>query len=232
MAVTVAKDKDFGKTVLERDGLVVTVVTSAACQESLRLVPVLEEMEKAYKGRVNFVNLDLGDDEATARSSKMARRYKLTRLPVIAVFKDGVLKDFIGGVPSADNVREMIDSHMKPVGNVGEHNFQREVLESKVPVLVHFTAAACRESQAMVPVLEETARKFADRAKVVTIEADAFNAGLAARYGATRFPMVAVFEAGEMRDCVMGVVSDDVLRSVGADNNAVDHMSGLLEPWM
>ena len=230
MALSVATDKTFRKRVLERRNPVVVIVTARFCEASLELLPIVEKLEKSFAGRVDFVNFDLGDDEATARASKFVQRYKLSRLPVIAVLQNGIVKDVIGGIPTAENVRQMIDGQLRPVVDVGEHNFAREVLESRVPVLVHFHAASCAESKALVPVVEAAAAKLEGRSKVVRVDAEQFNMALCARYGINRFPVLAAFEAGEMRDCIMGPVTDKTMkRFQGADASAVDHVTSMIE---
>lgn len=52
-------------------------------------------------------------------------------------------------------------------------------------------------------MVESLAEKFRGRAKVVRIEAAAFDARLCARYGVVRFPMLGVFQDREMRDYIL-----------------------------
>ena len=45
-------------------------------------------------------------------------------------------------------------------------NFQAEVIESDIPVLVDFWAEWCAPCKALTPVIDELADEYADKAKV------------------------------------------------------------------
>ena len=50
--------------------------------------------------------------------------------------------------------------------------FQAEVLESKVPVLVDFSATWCGPCQMMGPVLEQLSAEYEGKAKIVKVDID------------------------------------------------------------
>ena len=52
--------------------------------------------------------------------------------------------------------------------------FQAEVLESKVPVLVDFSATWCGSCQMMGPVLEQLSAEYEGKAKIVKVDIDEF----------------------------------------------------------
>jgi thioredoxin 1 len=229
MAVQRVTDRDFKKQVLDHETPVLVIFTAAFCDASQRLLPMVEDLSAAFRGRAKVVNLDLGTSPVEARKNRVVQRYKVSRLPLVMLFGEGRVKDFIGGVPGQDDLHAMIERQLQPVLDVGEHNFQQEVLEAKVPVLVHFHSRSCEQSRHLGPIVEEIGKRFRGRAKVVRVEAEAFNAGLCARYGAIRFPMLASFEGGEMRDCILGVVDDATLRAAKEPRGAVDHVADMLE---
>jgi thioredoxin 1 len=229
MPVQRVTDREFKKQVLDHNTPVLMAITAAFCEASLRLVPVLEDLATAYRSGVKIVHLDLGRDVAKARTNRVVQRFKVSRLPVVILFGDGRVKDFIGGVPSQDNLRTMIDRQLQPVLDVGVHNFDAEVLQARTPVLVHFHSSTCEESRQLRPLVEETAKRLRGRAKVVRVEADAFSAGLCARYGAWRFPMLAAFDGGEMRDCILGPVDETTLRTRGRAPTPVAHVAEMVE---
>ncbi len=53
---------------------------------------------------------------------------------------------------------------------VSEAEFEKEIMESEIPVLVDFFTPPCAPCKALVPVLERTARKFPN-VKVVKVNA-------------------------------------------------------------
>lgn len=82
-------------------------------------------------------------------------------------------------------------------------SFDREVLQSEIPVLVDFWGDHCPACRQISPILDEIARERAGRLKVVKIHA-ADNAAIAARYGVRSMPTVFLFEGGAVRGQLMG----------------------------
>ncbi|MES4902337.1 MULTISPECIES: thioredoxin [unclassified Streptomyces] len=82
------------------------------------------------------------------------------------------------------------------VVTVTDDTFQREVLESGLPVLVEFTASWCPPCRMIAPVLAEVAREEAHRLKVVELDVDA-NPATTAAYGVLSMPTLMVFRDGE-----------------------------------
>ena len=231
MTVQLLKDADFRKRVLEEDGPVLLAITARFCGASGQLLSAMEELAEGYRDSARWFNIDLGDNEAEALRNPVVQKYKVKRLPLVILFSEGQAKDYIGGVPSTEGLKEMVDRHTRPVRDVvGEEDFRREVLESKLPVLVQFYSAGCKMSLDLLGPVEKAAERVQGRAKVVRVEADAFNAPILARYGAVRLPLLATFDAGEMRDCIAGAVSDESLRSIdGGSVSAEDHITSMVE---
>ena len=76
------------------------------------------------------------------------------------------------------------------------NDFNREVLQSEVPVLVDFFATWCGPCKMLGPVLESVAQQFQGRAKVVKVDIDE-SPELAEQYGITAVPTLMVFNAGK-----------------------------------
>ncbi len=91
-----------------------------------------------------------------------------------------------------------------------DENFQREVLESSVPVLVDFWAAWCAPCRAIAPAIEELAAEFDGQAKVGKLDVES-NAGVPAQYGIRSIPSLFLFKDGQVVDRVFGVVPKKVL---------------------
>ncbi|MBQ6588373.1 MAG: thioredoxin [Butyrivibrio sp.] len=89
-------------------------------------------------------------------------------------------------------------------------NFEAEVLNSDVPVLVDFYADWCGPCKMMGPVVEGLAEEFDGKAKVGKINVDE-QPDLAAKYNVMSIPFFAFIKNGELVDSEMGAVPKDRL---------------------
>lgn len=76
-------------------------------------------------------------------------------------------------------------------------SFQREVLDSTVPVVVDFWAAWCGPCRAVAPEVEALAEQYGSAIKVVKVDVDA-NQAVAGRYGIRGIPTIGLFEGGKL----------------------------------
>jgi thioredoxin 1 len=89
--------------------------------------------------------------------------------------------------------------------NGTEDNFQKEVIESELPVLVDFNATWCPPCQALHPILEEIADEGGDF-KIVAVDIDD-EKELAMKYDVSSIPCLIVFDHGEEIDRKTGLQS-------------------------
>ena len=82
-------------------------------------------------------------------------------------------------------------------------NFKKEVLQSKVPVLVDFNAEWCPPCQALHPILEELAEET-DDFKIVSVDIDDQDE-LAEEYEVSSIPCLIAFKDGEEQDRRVGL---------------------------
>lgn len=94
---------------------------------------------------------------------------------------------------------------------VNEANFDQEVLQASVPVLVDFWAPWCGPCRMIAPTVEQLATELAGQAKVCKLNVDE-NTKLAARYGVTGIPTLIIFKNGQIVDRFVGVQSKERLR--------------------
>lgn len=91
-------------------------------------------------------------------------------------------------------------------------NFEQEVLNSDVPVLVDFWAEWCAPCRQVAPVMEELAREYEGVVKVAKVDVDA-ESSLAGSFGISSIPTIAFFEKGEQPKAVVGALPKQMLES-------------------
>lgn len=93
---------------------------------------------------------------------------------------------------------------------VTENKFYDEVIHSPKPVLVDFWAPWCGPCRMVAPVVEEIAREYEDKLKVVKINVDE-NTGIADRYDIQSIPTLKFFKDGSVIDTIVGFRSKSAL---------------------
>lgn len=84
-------------------------------------------------------------------------------------------------------------------------DFDRDVLQSDVPVLVDFMAHWCGPCRVVGPEVNAIAAQFAGQAKVFTLDTDQ-EPELEARYGVRTIPTLLIFKGGEVVDTLHGAI--------------------------
>lgn len=97
--------------------------------------------------------------------------------------------------------------------NLTMDNFEQEVLNSQVPVLVDFWAVWCMPCKMLAPFIEELAQESNGTYKVGKVDVDAAP-GLAAQFGIMNIPTVLVFKNGKVVDRSVGVVPKNKLQDM------------------
>ena len=96
---------------------------------------------------------------------------------------------------------------------LNETNFQTEVLDSDLPVLVDFWSEQCGPCKQIAPVLDQLSEEMKGTAKICKIDAMA-NMKLAVGYGVRSVPNLLFFKNGEVKDQFIGAsITKDQLRA-------------------
>jgi len=94
---------------------------------------------------------------------------------------------------------------MANVQAVEDASFEREVLQSPTPVLIDFWAPWCAPCRAIAPVVEEIAREYAGKLKVMKMNVDD-NPKTPSRYGVRGIPNLILFQGGQVKEQIVGAV--------------------------
>lgn len=84
-------------------------------------------------------------------------------------------------------------------------NFQQEVLNSDVPVLVDFWAVWCGPCKMIAPYVEELSKEYEGKVKVGKVDVDS-NPNTSMTYGIRSIPTLLIFRDGKIADQIIGAV--------------------------
>lgn len=88
--------------------------------------------------------------------------------------------------------------------------FKKEVLQAEVPVIVDFWASWCQPCKILGPIVEELAKDYDGRARVVKVNVDEARE-LVQIHQVMSIPTVVFFKQGQARDRSIGAVPKAIL---------------------
>lgn len=97
--------------------------------------------------------------------------------------------------------------------NLSKENFEQEVMESRVPVLVDFWATWCGPCKMMGPVVEQIAEDMGTSAKICKINIDE-QQELAAKYQVMSIPTFIAFKDGKEVKRMVGAMPKNELAKI------------------
>jgi thioredoxin 1 len=105
---------------------------------------------------------------------------------------------------------------MSQVQAVGRGNFQSEVVESTLPVVVDFTAVWCPPCKALAPIYERLAARFDGQVKMLKCDVDQ-EPQLAQMFGVQGIPNLLFFRDGQVVNQFAGYLNEAQLAAKVAE---------------
>ncbi len=102
---------------------------------------------------------------------------------------------------------------MSAVVETTDDNFQKEVLDSDIPVLVDFWAPWCGPCKMLAPTLEEISRENNGKIKIVKINIDE-NQEMAGKFGIRSIPTMMIFNKGELKNQIVGSLPKEQIEKI------------------
>ena len=95
-----------------------------------------------------------------------------------------------------------------------DSNFEQEVLNSDLPVLVDFWAVWCGPCRMIAPIVEELSTEYEGKLKVGKVDVDN-NPNVAASFGIRSIPTLLLFKDGKIVEQLVGAVpKQDIVSAV------------------
>jgi thioredoxin 1 len=100
----------------------------------------------------------------------------------------------------------------KNITAIDEKNFDAEVLQADVPVVVDFWAEWCAPCRMLAPIIDEVAGEYSGKVKFVKVNVDE-NPNLSQKYSVRGIPTLILFKHGEVESSKVGMLTKSQLNA-------------------
>ena len=96
---------------------------------------------------------------------------------------------------------------------VSDANFDVDVLQSNLPVLVDFWAEWCSPCKALAPTLDVVAKDYQGRARIMKLNVDQ-NISTSSRYNIRGIPTLLLFKGGVVKEQIVGTTTREAIARI------------------
>ncbi len=100
--------ENWNQEVINSDKPVLVDFFATWCGPCSVLAPILDDLDKEYEGKVNFVKVDVDQNK------ELASEYSIFSIPTLAIFLNGKVIAQASGGASKESIRNYIDKNIIP----------------------------------------------------------------------------------------------------------------------
>jgi thioredoxin 1 len=116
---------------------------------------------------------------------------------------------------SGDGIGLTMNRSTANVKHIGDNEFDSEVAEASLPVVVDCYATWCVPCRELAPTIDNLAKEYAGKIKFVKVNVDE-SPGLSQKFQIEVLPTLLFFKAGQLTDTSIGLISKpDLARQLG-----------------
>lgn len=98
-----------------------------------------------------------------------------------------------------------------PAMYLTDADFEKEVVNSDIPVLIDFFATWCGPCRMMSPIIDELANEYSGKVKIFKLDVDE-NSSTSMKFGIQSIPMLIFFKGGNTVDTAIGFQSKEKIK--------------------
>ncbi|MCZ6582143.1 MAG: thioredoxin [Thaumarchaeota archaeon] len=100
--------ENWDQEVINSDKPVLVDFFATWCSPCSVLAPILDDLDKEYEGKVNFVKVDVDQNK------ELASEYSIFSIPTLVIFLNGKVISQASGAASKESIRNYIDKNIIP----------------------------------------------------------------------------------------------------------------------
>lgn len=97
------------------------------------------------------------------------------------------------------------------IKDIGDADFESEVLKSEMPVVVDIWAPWCGPCRLYGPIIEDVSKEYEGKVKFVKVNADE-NGNTVSKFNVSSIPTTLLIERGQLKAMSVGAVPKDMLK--------------------